>query len=278
MMRKVLNIVAVLIFLCGFGLLLYPRVENVVGEYEQHEQIQQFNTEDKDYGPLYDEMLAYNQRIYEEGQSGLKDAFSYETNAFDTSAYFDNSNMIGYITIDKMNIEVPLYIGASFEHLSKNAAILGQTSMPIGGINTNSVIAAHRGRYTSGLFRDIENLEIGDEIRITNPWETLTYNVVKMIVIMPDDIDAIKIVEGADMVTLITCHPFPIDDQRYVVYAQRSGSEVVDVPYDGIPYTSSKQTIQQENMVNTIGLYFCGIACCLLFVVFIRNKKKNESK
>lgn len=278
MVRKILNIFVVFVFFVGFCLLLYPRVEKTLGENEQKQQIQQFDTHEKEYGALYDQMLAYNQQIYEEGQSGLRDAFSYEQNEFDMSELYNDTDMIGYITIDKMHIQVPLRIGANYENMAKDAAVLWQTSMPIGGANTNCVIAAHRGRYTSGLFRDIEDLEIGDEIRITNPWETLTYHVVKTIVIEPTDIDAIKIIDGADMVTLITCHPFPIDNQRYVVYAQRDTSNsVVSIPYEGVPYESSKETIIQEDRLSDFGLYFCAVCSCLFVVLLIRNRKKQHS-
>ena len=93
--------------------------------------------------------------------------------------------------------------------MNKGVAIMSQTSMPIGGENTNCVIAGHRGGYHGEqLFKNIENLAIGDEIRITNPWETLTYFVIKKIVIEPNEIEAVKILPNQDMITLFTCHPY----------------------------------------------------------------------
>ncbi len=103
----------------------------------------------------------------------------------------------------------------------KGAAQLTETSMPIGGNNTNMAVVAHRGYSYAKMFREIEKLKIGDEIFITNFWETMTYKVERIEVISPDEIDKIRIQEGKDMVTLVTCHPYPHNYQRYLVYCER---------------------------------------------------------
>ena len=107
------------------------------------------------------------------------------------------------------------------ENMSKGAAQLTETSMPIGGNNTNMAVVAHRGYSYAKMFREIEKLKIGDEIFITNFWETMTYKVERIEVISPDEIDKIRIQEGKDMVTLVTCHPYPHNYQRYLVYCER---------------------------------------------------------
>ena len=103
----------------------------------------------------------------------------------------------------------------------KGAGHLSETSIPIGGNNTNSVIAAHRGMKSHPMFRDIENLSIGDEVKITNMWDELIYKVVETKVINPDEISEVLIQEGRDLITLITCHPYTKNYQRYVVYCER---------------------------------------------------------
>lgn len=93
--------------------------------------------------------------------------------------------------------------------------------MPIGGINTNCVLAGHRGWYGALFFRHIELLEIGDVVLITNFWETLRYTVSEIKVIEPDAIDEILIQPGRDLVTLLTCHPYGSGGRyRYVVYCE----------------------------------------------------------
>lgn len=120
-----------------------------------------------------------------------------------------------------MKVELPILLGANDENLEKGAAHLTETSYPIGGQNTNCVLAAHRGYNRAAMFRDIEKLEIGDEIHILNFRETLTYRVAELRVISPTDVEELLIQEGRDLVTLVTCHPYRYNYQRYVVYCER---------------------------------------------------------
>lgn len=101
--------------------------------------------EAENYRQLLEQMESYNQKIYQEKQQSLCDAWSYTQNVFDFPAFGLEDDMIGYLTIEAMDLELPLYIGANYDNMTKGGAVLAQTSMPIGGENTNCVIAAHRG-------------------------------------------------------------------------------------------------------------------------------------
>ena len=119
---------------------------------------------------------------------------------------------------------MPVYLGASDAHLAAGATVLGSTSAPIGGDSTNCVIAGHRGWRGADYFRHIDKLAVGDEVRITNLWETLTYTVADIQIIQPHEVDKIKIQQGRDLLTLLTCHPYASGGrQRYVVYCERTG-------------------------------------------------------
>ena len=186
----------------------------------QSGKVSEGEAEDKRiYPELYREMSEYNRRIFAQKQSDLKDAFSYASGGFAFSDSGLEDDMAGYITIEKMDVRLALYIGSSRENMSRGATVMYNTSAPIGGENTNCVIAAHR---SAGFFGDIELLEEGDVIRIRNLWDELTYRVVKIIVIDPWDTDKIKIVPGRDMITLLTCHPYWDNTHRYIVYCERS--------------------------------------------------------
>lgn len=265
------------LFLSGFFMLVYPNMKLMYGSYQISEQVVAFQQEKKQYSELYDQMQAYNEQIYLNHQSGLKDAWSFEQHDFDFSELNTDQDMIGYITIEKMNIELPLYIGTTVDNMNKGASVLGQTSMPIGGMNTNCVIAAHRGTYTSAMFRDIELLEIGDLIVIHNPWQQLEYEVVKAIAIAPNDIEAIKILEGQDMITLMTCHPYPQSNQRYVVYAQRKENKKTEVPFEGIPYQSSQNKLRMDQTLNQAGMIFFMLVLSILILYAIMKKIHKKS-
>lgn len=188
---------------------------------------------------LYEDMQKYNENIAGNGQSGLEDAWSYEQSGIDLSGYGLYDTTVGAVRIPELEVELPLYLGASESNMSRGAVQLGQTSMPIGGTDTNCVIAAHRGYSGSSFFREIERLETGDEIYLDNFWETLTYRVTGIAVISPEEIDRILIQEGKDMVTLITCHPYTRNYQRYVVYCERVQEEGEQERTDGEMETES---------------------------------------
>lgn len=169
-------------------------------------------------------MDKYNKNLAQNGQS-ISDAWSYEQQPMDLdSLNIDSDNpIIGYIEIPDMKIRLPLMLGASSKNLEKGAAVLSQTSMPIGGENTNCVIAGHRGWEGSAYFQYIENMKVGSKVYITNPWETLVYECTSIKVIYPDDVNSILIQPGKDMVTLFSCHPYVLGGgpYRYLVFCER---------------------------------------------------------
>ena len=275
MKRKILVILIFLIYAVGVGFVLYPQVADVVVKQKQSKAVESFeHKETRD--AVYEEMVSYNQSLIQNGQAGLSDAWiDTEMSSFlETSGY--EEGMVGVLNIDAMGVSLPLYIGTDEENLMKGAAVLANTSMPIGGESTNCVIAGHRGGYNGqAVFRDIEVLQAGDVVTVTNAWETLEYEVVKSIVIMPDDIDAIKIIPGADMLTLVTCHPYGDNTQRYVVYCTRRGSDTETITNeieDGIPYTTSGGEIALERNLYRIGTGAAVVVFVILAAILIRKK------
>lgn len=226
-----LTVIALLLVVCGAVVLLYPLYTNWLYNKDVQVQVDAFRgqmekqPEALPFEDLYQELTRRNEQLYLEKQRNLTDPFSYERPNIDLSAYGLEGNVIGFISIPKMDIELPILLGANNENMRLGAVHLTETSYPIGGVNTNCVIAAHRGYSKAAMFRDIEALEIGDEIYIENFRETLVYRVVELRVIHPTDINQLLIQEGRDLVTLITCHPYRHNYQRYVVFCERAESE-----------------------------------------------------
>lgn len=174
------------------------------------------------YPELWLDMEAYNESIYQEGQEGLANQSAYEAPCFQLSDYGLESEAFGVISIPKLELEMPLLLGASKTNMAKGAAIMGQTSLPIGGNNTNCVIAGHRGWNGAAYFLYINQLEKGDIVTITNLWDTLTYEVVETKIIYPSDVESIHIQPDRELLTLLTCHP-PASGgkQRLLVLCER---------------------------------------------------------
>ena len=136
--------------------------------------------------------------------------------------YGVEDEIIGVLEIPALELVMPVYLGASNSHLAAGAAVMGNTSTPIGGISTNCVVAGHRGWHGADYFRHLDKLAVGDMVTITNLWETLTYTVVDIQIIQPYEVEKIKIQPGRDLLTLITCHPYASGGrQRLVVYCER---------------------------------------------------------
>ena len=178
------------------------------------------------YENLLKDMRHYNCSLFTYRQRDLNSKSAYEQSQFRLSDYGLPNETFGVITIPKMSLEMPLLLGASEANMAKGAAVLSQTSIPIGGESTNAVIAGHRGWNGYKYFMDIELLKLGDEVTISNLWGTLTYKVVDIQIVSPDDVNAILIQKGRDMITLLTCHPPNTGGRcRYLVFCERVKDE-----------------------------------------------------
>ncbi|MFR8203380.1 MAG: class C sortase [Oscillospiraceae bacterium] len=225
-MRKLSFMLAALLAVAGICVMLWPVVTGHRLQADTDAAVQEFLVERNEPEKLYPELLAdlqaYNRRIYAEKQSGLVDLEACEAPAADLSAYGIEDEIIGVLEIPAMELTMPVYLGASDGHLAAGAAVLGNTSAPIGGDNTNCVIAGHRGWKGADYFRHIDRLRASDTVTLTNLWETLTYTVADIQIIQPHEVEKIKIQQGRDLLTLVTCHPYASGGrQRYVVYCER---------------------------------------------------------
>ena len=226
-MRRTSLVLAALLAVAGFCVILWPMFTGYRLQADTdaavHEFLAERNEPEQEYPELLAELQAYNQRIYTEKQSGLADLESCEEPAADLTAYGIEDEIIGVLEIPAMELTMPVYLGASDDHLSVGAAVLGNTSAPIGGDNTNCVIAGHRGWRGADYFRHIDKLAVGDTVKLTNLWETLTYTVADIQIIQPHEVEKIKIQPNHDLLTLLTCHPYASGGkQRYVVYCEKT--------------------------------------------------------
>lgn len=213
-----------LVLVAGTLIYLYPdfrtwRMQNRVTELESALE----NNTTCPYPDLYEAFVEYNNSLLVEEQN-ITDAWEYEQPPFDLSAYGYHESAIGVLKIPDMDLTMPLYLGANYEHMADGAAVLSRTSMPIGGENTNCVIAGHRGWGGSPYFANIENLTKGSYVFIKNPWEELAYEVTEIRIMHKSETDAVLIRKGKDMVTLVTCHPYGHvgTPTRYVVFCERT--------------------------------------------------------
>lgn len=230
---------AVLLFFAGLFTLLYPSLNGARLENASLEAAESFidafivpvetgspvalpEETPRPYGKLYEAMAEYNERIYAEEQKGLSDPWAYEAAGIDLPAYGFEDGVAAVLSIPAIELEMPVYLGASYDNMAAGAAVLGQTSLPIGGDNTNCVIAGHRGWNGAAYFLNIDKLQEGDEIQLINLWETMNYTVTEIRIIEPTDIKQVLIQEDRELLTLMSCHPYSSGGKyRYLVFCER---------------------------------------------------------
>lgn len=225
---------AVLLFFAGLFTLLYPSLNGARLEKASIEAAESFmdafiipaetvpEETPRPYAELYEAMAEYNERIYTEKQKGLSDPWAYEEAGIDLSAYGFEDGVAAVLSIPAIELEMPVHLGASYDNMAAGAAVLGQTSLPIGGENTNCVIAGHRGWNGAAYFLNIDKLQEGDEVQLINLWETMNYTVTEIRIIEPTDIKQVLIQEGRELLTLMSCHPYASGGRyRYLVICER---------------------------------------------------------
>ena len=223
-MRKNLStIILILIFLVGLSVMLYPSVSDAVNRKHQSravagyaEEVEQLS--DADYQTYFDAADAYNRQLNTIPNAFYKpDLVSGYAQTLDISG----TGIMGYITIPKISVELPIYHGTDEGVLQVAAGHLEGSSLPVGGAGTHAVISAHRGLPSAKLFTNLDQLEVGDTFTITVLDRELTYEVDKISIVLPTETDELKIAEGKDYVTLMTCTPYGINTHRLLVRGRR---------------------------------------------------------
>lgn len=170
--------------------------------------------------PFFQEALAYNRSLLTNGVENLRSSKDLERFAVNAKKYGFKDNVIGTISIPRLEVEVPLYLGATDEHMAAGFAVMGMTSVPLGLEDENVAIAGHRGWRGAAMLRDVQMIMMGDPIYITTPWNTLTYIVTGIEIVTPTSINWCRIQKGKTMISLMTCHPYGQHTHRYIVHAE----------------------------------------------------------
>ena len=245
MARRVRQWIGFLIMLAGLGLLAGPFLLGIRGEKLQEQVVDSFYQElkkedtvpeklpetqnqpetqtllpEEPQDAFYQAAKAYNESLLRDGQETMSSRADVEQFALSALDYGAAENIIGTIQIPRMEIELGLYLGANAENRAKGAAIFGMTSLPLGRESENVAIAGHRGWQGTPMFREIQKLQMDDPIYLTTPWQTLVYRVCEIRIVSPEDSSWCKIQQGESLITLMTCHPYGQNYQRYIVFAR----------------------------------------------------------
>lgn len=205
---------------CG---LLYPSVSQYWNSKTQTRAVENYqeilnSLKQEDYDVFFQEADRYNVELSE-----LKNPLlNYrQLDGYNEILNINGNGIMGYVSIPKLGVEIPIYHGISAEVLNVACGHLEGTSLPVGGENTHCVLSAHRGLPHAKLFTDLDKLEVGDTFTLTVLNRTLTYQVDQIKVVRPDEIDDVQLVAGKDLCTLLTCTPYGINSHRLLVRGTR---------------------------------------------------------
>lgn len=217
----------ILFFFIGVLVFFYPTLSNYYNEKNQSRTIYNYENILKDADKIDFDKVKKDAKEYNDKLSKLKEPLiTYETlENYNDLLNINNDDMMGYLTIDKIKVELPIYHSVSETVLNSSVGHLEGSSLPIGGNGTHSVLSAHRGLPSAKLFTELDKLEIGDTFKITILDEVLVYKVDKISIVKPNDRKELKIDKNNDYVTLLTCTPYGINTHRLLVRGVRVQGE-----------------------------------------------------
>lgn len=223
MKKHLYTITIILLFVVGFSVLLYPTISDYINEKHASHIIVSYNdalsrTDKSERDAMFQQARDYNSAL-----------------AADSAAFYDPSRIsgytsllditgegvMGYIDIDKIHVELPIYHGTDKNVLQVGAGHVEGSSLPVGGSGTHCLLSGHRGLPSAKLFTDLDELEIGDRFTITILDRVLTYEVDQIKTVLPEDSQDLTISPGRDLCTLITCTPYGINTHRLLVRGVR---------------------------------------------------------
>ena len=221
---RLFTIILVAALFIGLFLLAYPSFADYWNSFHQSRAVMSYaenvaNMNMEEYARILDEARIYNAELAERGISWkLSDE---EREAYMSQLDIGGNGIMGYIKIQKIDVMLPIYHGIDESTLQTSIGHLEESSLPVGGMNTHSMLSGHRGLPSARLFTDLDKLREGDTFTMTILNETLTYEVDHIWIVEPSDMSHLTIEDGKDYCTLITCTPYGINTHRLLVRAHR---------------------------------------------------------
>lgn len=264
--------------LLGLGLLLYPFISNRISVGHYQKVIQTYDKKVSEETKDANNKLLMDAREYNRSLSfgEVVDVFQNpevkNSDRYLSILNINDNGMMGYISIPKIDVRIPIYHGTTSDVLQKGVGHLEGSSFPVGGESTHAILSAHRGLPSSKLFADLDQLKKGDIFYIYILDQVLAYQVDQVLVTEPSETDALRIVDGKDYITLVTCTPYAINTHRLLVRGER------------IEYNEQvEKDIEVDYALSTadIILYISLVIALLLIVVaiicFIKSRKNRQN-
>lgn len=235
MKRFVIPCLIALVFLAGISIVFYPMVSNLLYETNQSHVLAQY---DESIAQTAQEKLDAELLAAQEYNRSLLESEAFLTDPFDPELVLDptvapyadllnveGDGIMGYVEIPRISVNLPIYHGTTAQVLEQGIGHLQNSSLPVGGESTHTVLTGHTGLAGKRLFTDLSQLEEGDVFYLHILGNTLAYQVEEIYIVDPDQTEYLVVEPGRDLATLVTCHPYGINTHRLLVQGIR-------IPYE----------------------------------------------
>ena len=269
------TILLVAIFFVGPSVLLYPTISDFWNEKRQSQAIVNYDDlivdlTPEDYSEYFKKADTYNGKL-----RNMTYPFLNHKNIADE--YYDTldingDGMMGYITIEKIKVQLPIYHGTSDKVLNTAVGHVEGSSLPVGGESTHAVLSAHRGLPSAKLFTNLDKLETGDIFTIKILDRLITYEVDQVLIVLPEETDSLNIERGKDYCTLVTCTPYGINTHRMLV----RGKRIENIEHDKVINVIT-EAYQIDPLIVTpaVAAPMLGV---LLIILLVKSSKNNKKK
>lgn len=282
--KKIKIIFAIIMIVTGIGIFSYPFISNALSNHNASVAVEEY---DKNVSTMQKEDIDALKKAAESYNSQLQSAEdkNAQGEGVPNSGYVDLVQLgdaIGYISIPKIDIDLPIYEGTSDDVLTHGIGHLSDTSYPVGGASTHSALSGHRGLAEAEMFTNLDKMQKGDMFYLHVLDDVLAYQVDQILVVEPDQTDALKIVKGEDLCTLVTCTPIGINSHRLLVRGTRvpyTGEEKVstDSMYKGIHTgTAVKRLVVIWPWLTLAALIAIGVEAFIMLMLIRRIRQSRE--
>ncbi len=277
MKKHFFSIVILIMFIVGLSVLLYPAISEYINSKHASRVISEYNeklsdSSESELNELFAEAENYNKRIRDNPSAFFEPSL---IDGYEDVLDITGTGIMGYIDIDKINVELPIYHGIRKEVLQIGAGHLTGTSLPVGGESTHCVLSGHRGLPSARLFTDLDELEIGDTFTINVLDRRFTYEVDQIKTVLPEEYDDLRIVDGKDYCTLLTCTPYGINTHRLLVRGVRIEND--ENKEFGVFVRNEAFRIDPLIVAPIAAVPLLVITFTLIFISDKRNRKKQSN-
>ncbi len=280
-LKKILPTILIgLLFIVGVGVMAYPTVSDWWNARIQTRAVASYNEAvaslpEEDYSSMLEAAKEYNERL---SAAGVNEAFLHPEliPGYEETLDVTGTGIMGTITIDKIDVNLPIYHGTSSEVLARGAGHLEGSSLPIGGKGNHSVISAHRGLPSSKLFTNLDQINTGDIFVLHVLGDDLAYEVDQIVTVLPTEIEELYPKAGEDYCTLMTCTPYGINTHRLLVRGHRvylTQEEIAEISEETEKVTSLPLRRIVQIAVMAVSAIVIVLLLSQLFVMILRKRK-----